>query len=51
MTYWGFVIVRTLVVEYDKVFSLDDYIVKMSLTHLKHLRDVKREDVFLFNSV
>lgn len=38
-------------VEYDKILSLDDYFVKMSLAHLgKHLKEVKR-DAFFFNSV
>lgn len=52
MAYWGFVIVRTLEVEYDKVVSLGDSFAKTSLAHLrKHLREVTREDVFVFNSV
>lgn len=39
MAYWSFVIVRTLVVEYDRIVSLGDCFVKTSLAHLrKHLK-------------
>lgn len=47
MAYWSFVIVRTLVVEYDRIVSLGD----ITGTFKKAFKGVKREDVFVFNSV